>query len=145
MKSMRAPFTMPSPGVRVRTMQQLLRLLRVRERATRTMTPRRLPLASRLLRIRKVLMPASTGSFFFRTGASEVFDRELRNLFGTTSANQKRDIVDLAPGSGPLAWTACRESFLYTGVVGSETHATLIQASLRLNIVKERSLAELGG
>ncbi|CAE7401912.1 unnamed protein product [Symbiodinium sp. CCMP2592] len=81
----------------------------------------------------------------FPTGSSEVFHRELLNLFGATNTNQKRDIVDLAPGSGPLAWAACRESFLYTGVVACEKHATLIQASLRLAIVKELVLNRRDG
>ena len=141
MKSMRAPFTMPSPGVR-RTMRQLFRLLRIRKRATRTMTPRRLSLARRLLRIRKVLMPAPTGSISS--------PRELAKSLTESSSI----CLEAHPRvRREISWTwhreaaraACRESFLYTGVVASEKHATLIQASLRLNIVKELILNRRDG
>ena len=39
----------------------------------------------------------------------------------------------------------CRDYFLHTGVVPSEAHATLIQTSLRLNIVKELILNRRDG
>ena len=81
----------------------------------------------------------------FPMGSGELHARELLNLFGSTGDGAKRQVVDVAPGAGALAWASCRDGHKYTGLVATAEHASVLYSSLVLLITKEIILGRKDG
>ena len=89
---------------------------------------------------------ATSFSPFFPQGSCEATAREMLNYFGAAhDKSQKREVVDLAPGGGAMAFAACRDGFRYKGIVASQEHAEVLQASLILSIMKDLAVGKKDG
>ncbi|CAE7033684.1 unnamed protein product [Symbiodinium sp. CCMP2592] len=82
--------------------------------------------------------------YLFPMGNSEAASREMLNLFGGKD-KQKRQCLDISPGSGSLAWACARDEYRYTGLVASAQHGRVLRSSLIALILKEMVLGRKDG